>query len=292
MQNGLKSGDAIRDWNNGLVIEDSVGNQFVWVPSTTDGADGTVKFQRDLNWANYQVQPGGGLFSADDNLPSGVTTEIDQITRFGGFYLARFQSGIPSALNAALTTANSMYRNVAGTPAVKAGMVPWNYIDYTNAKNNAMNMGINLGYDANSVRTGLVTGTQWDVTMKWLQNAGINVTTDVTGWGNYFTAPVTEITQYSTDGGAYWNTVASTTKATNMGWLLRSGHTDFTRRNNIYDLAGNTWEWTSEKNTSGYYMQRGGAYASGQSYSAYARRGEAQLTTSTHMGFRIVLFVK
>ena len=35
-----------KGWNDGLVIEDEKGNQFVWVPCTIDGINNTVKYSR------------------------------------------------------------------------------------------------------------------------------------------------------------------------------------------------------------------------------------------------------
>jgi formylglycine-generating enzyme required for sulfatase activity len=144
-------------------------------------------------------------------------------------------------MTAAINNINAENRNVTGTPVSKKNSVPWNYIDYTNAKANAESM-----YSNAYIQSGLVTGTQWDTLMKWLENAGYNVQTEGTAWGNFNNAPVTNITQYSNGAVQPWTTVSPTTKPQNKLWLLKTGNSEYTKANNIYDLGGNLWEWSSE----------------------------------------------
>ena len=42
-------------------------------------------------------------------------------------------------------------------------------------------------------------------------------------------------------------------------WIIKTGNTEYTRKNNIYDLAGNLWEYTNEINVDrggGFYHER------------------------------------
>ena len=226
--------------SDGLVIKDSSGNEFIWIPCTIDGANGTVKYEK---WCTTGIAYNNSGIS-NDTLPSGVSSEEEQITKYGGFYIAKYEAGIPDSLSTAQTTANATTRNVSGVPISKQNAVPWNYINYTNAKANAESM-----YSSGSVQSGLLTGTMWDTVMKWLQNAGYSVT-DSTAWGNYNNAPVTNITEYSTNYER-WLTASSVTKGTSTSWLLKTGHSKYTEANNIYDLAGNMYEWTNEIFSSG-----------------------------------------
>ena len=65
------------DWDKGLVIEDESGNQFVWVP--VNGT--TVQY---VKW---------GIDSTTDAFPTDISNETSQITKYGGFYIARYEAG-------------------------------------------------------------------------------------------------------------------------------------------------------------------------------------------------------
>ena len=81
----------------------------------------------------------------------------------------------------------------------------------------------------------MIYGNQWDEVMSWLIETGekteeeINI--DSTSWGNY------EI-----DGID--------------GEKQVTGYNEAWKANNIYDLAGNCWEWTQETNDINYRIVR------------------------------------
>ena len=55
---------------------------------------------------------------------------------------------------------------------------------------------------------------------------------------------------------------------------LNTGKTTFTMANNIYDLAGNCYEWTQEADDTNLRARRGGAYNDiGSSFPASYRGG-------------------
>ena len=179
--------------------------------------------------------------------------------------------------------ANDINRNKTDTPLSQKNQIPWNYINYTNAKASAENM-----KKESNVQSGLITGRMWDRTMKWIEDAGDNVQTDSKAWGNYKNAPVTGITEYSTNDGATWTTVGVTIKETSTSWLLETGHTDYTKRKNIYDLAGNLYEWTNEVYSTKRVI-RGGLYADrGSEFPVACRFGvDVSNTFSIMVGFRV-----
>lgn len=71
-----------------------------------------------------------------------------------------------------------------------------------------------------------------------------------------------------------------------------------TKANNIYDLAGNNWEWTQERYGSGDYVMRGGGYnlmggaCRGSDYPAALRDPLPGNDHHPNVTFRIALYLK
>ncbi|MDF2866346.1 MAG: hypothetical protein K0R72_1164 [Clostridia bacterium] len=254
------------DWNNGLVIQDTSGNQFVWVP-----VDGTsVPYAK---WCTTGVAYNNANIS-NDTLPAAITNEANQITKYKGFYIARYE---------AMFDYNSGNIRVASKKSANKISSSWvrgttytgylfNFINYADSKTYSQNMAANYGYDPTKVITNLVTGTQWDSLMKWIQNSGINITNSG-NWGNYSNS-------------------ISPANIVGFGTLQVSGFSDYWKAKNIYDLAGNTWEWTNEMYTTGYYMLRGGSYTDVSStYCASNRLNYAATTSQDNISFRPALYI-
>ena len=227
------------DWDKGLVIEDSSGNQFVWVP--VDGIK--VPYTK---WCTINVSY---VNTTDDTLPAGITSETDQITKYGGFYIARYEAG-----------------NVAATLVSKKNVTVWNNINYTNSKLKAVSM-----YNTNEVKSGLVTGRQWDATVEWIKDSGKSFVNSGT-WGNHLN---------------------SSTPANVVGFGSKqvAGFSEFWKAKNIYDLAGNEWEWTNEKNSTNF-VNRGGTYAyDGSPLSIASRNSNLVSDVGFNLSFRVALYI-
>ncbi len=93
------------------------------------------------------------------------------------------------------------------------------------------------------VKSTMIYGCQWDETMSWLSRNGYNTDTDSSVWGNYSGSPI--------------NT-GSDTKY---------------KANEIFDLAGNCFDWTQEAYSTGSRVGRGGVYISSGSSGPAAVRG-------------------
>ena len=84
---------------------------------------------------------------------------------------------------------------------------------------------------------------------------------------------------------------------------IATGSSDNTRTNNIYDLAGNMWEWTTETKTRKnngnntnytFAVLRGGSFSNGGSGNPVVfRNGNATVSNAVvHIGFRAVLYIE
>ena len=79
----------------------------------------------------------------------------------------------------------------------------------------------------------------------------------------------------------------------NIKALLTTGASDTASRLNVYDIAGNVWEWTLENtyNTSTPCARRGGSFGSLGSYSPASDRSNGSTTRSDYSnGFRVSLY--
>lgn len=78
--------------------------------------------------------------------------------------------------------------------------------------------------------------------------------------------------------------------------IMTTASSKDTKKCNIYDIAGNLWEWTEElalDMSNNYFMYRGGGY--GRAYdgspACFREYGDASFTY-TGVGFRPVLYIK
>ena len=139
---------------------------------------------------------------------------IESVSKYGGFYIGRYEL------------------SEAGVQKDKATLTSTNWYNlYKKCKE------LNA---SDKVKTRMIWGCQWDVTMNWLISSGAKtsdeVNKDSSSWGNYYDTSV------KADDGT------TEIKAKYKRAKLNTGKTTFTMANNIYDLAGNCWEWTQEAN--------------------------------------------
>ena len=283
----------VNDENKDVGI-DLVGNQFVWIPCSTNAYVKTDWGKQNANW--------------DNTTPK---AELSQIEKYSGFYVGRYEAGLASDMtefttNQTHTGSNQVY-NQYKTPQSKAGLVPWNFVDWTHSKANAESM-----YNNNYVSSGLITGTQWDVILNTMKSKAGLSDSDITNsnsWGNYKNKQLTFTGRkaVASHNGSNWILAPFGTQTTdgtkgtysgNGGELLTTGASATTQKYHIFDIAGNLWEWTEEDShyqTSGQYrVYRGGSLWNASSdYPACYRSGDITTSwTSAVIGFRAVLYIK
>ena len=250
---GFKYEKGTKD--TGLVIKDDNGNEFVWVPATEN------TYIKDTSFPSYNnITPTG-----DDKLPNGITDETADVKKYGGFYIGRYEAGIPEG--------DTSTSNKEGIPVSKPGVTVWTDIDYTNAKASAEKM-INNEY----VQTGLLTGKAWDTTCHWIEDSlsGINKTASLRDSRYY---------------GNYKNS-ESPANVTGYGTKQVAGYSDKWMVKNIYDLAGNVWEWSSEECSSDFINRGGGCKSEGSDNPVSYRSYDAASKNYNNVGFRLRLYIK
>ena len=156
----------------------------------------------------------------------------------------------------------------AGKVATKKDKKPWNYISQEQALENTKTETM---YPDSDFTSTLLTGAAWDRTLCWLYETGeksmAKIVGDSTSWGNY---------SDDNDG--------------NSG-IINTG-TERTVANNIYDLAGNLSEWTTEAVSTTSRVYRGGdSYSSGSFFPACYRGDGSPSNAINFIGFRPALFL-
>ncbi len=314
-----ENGDGILD-----VQQDC--NQFVWVPA--DGV--SLEYKQDKEtWKDqaYTYNESEDNWKDEEKLYE----REESVERYGGFYVGRYEAGVPESINYGETTkytdkAKAENRNKSEVeekdlPASKKGLQSWNYISQENAKALSEKM-----YEGSkSVTSRLIDSYAWDTICHWFSNSGINVT-DSTSWGNYVDADSGENVNglYSKHSLTYkpWGwTVnegnygkgqvefnARTGSGTQDVYELATGISERNKAKNIYDFAGNMFEWTTEteeltdshtekdyeKSAGTYVVLRGGGFnCSGKTNSASLRDGSGDNKIAYHINgsFRPVLYV-
>jgi len=307
------------DLDNGQVVQDAWGNEFVWVKvprtttvypnaglnieSFTDDEYEAIENDLQAYTSTYRVGSSAVSEFADEWFSyehTGLTESeyyglkknmLKSVYINGGFYVGRYETGIATARTSASTA--------LGTPLIKQNAYPYTYVTSAQAQTLASSFATG-GYS-----TSLMFGLQWDLIMKYLSNEGVTeaeLMTNSTSWGNYksTTYNITNTSvKYSTDAGQNWNN-APYNKTDNRIVFLSTGSMEEFEKQNIYDLAGNMWEWTLETSTtvstrSSIYrgssvwidgIEYEGEYqdATSRSYAAGATRSVAD------QGFRVSLF--
>ena len=270
---------------NGLVIEDTEGNEYVWVvvpkslynnaaynnntknrpSSSTDYAN--IEYCLQQYTATYRQDGWSDTYEADDknvgwfadataynNLKNSM---LKSVYENGGFYVGRYEAGIDTTTGTNRTsegpTNSDGKYTIEGmpTPVTKADAYPYTYVTRTQAQNLASK--VNAGTKTSS----LMFGVQWNLVLAFMSKDTAKVTdtskltSNSTTIGNYYDNLWTiknAKAQYSADNGETFTACPNPfKKGSSSDILLTTGADSSFSVQNIYDIAGNVSEWTLEK---------------------------------------------
>ena len=299
--------------SNGYTIQDSKGNQYVWVevPMTDEvyptaglniknfTTEEYTEIEEDLHAYTSDYRNGTSYkdeyySDATTGLKSEQYTELKQkmlksVYQNGGFYVGKYETGIEDTPK----TSGSSSIAPTETPVIKPNAYPYNNVTCSQAQTLASKM------ESGNYTSSLMFGVQWDLVLKYLETKGTaqaDLKTDSTNWGNY-KDNLWNITnanlKYSTNYGSEWTNGAYGKKDSNKSVLLSTGASETFSKQGIYDIAGNVYEWTLEytSNSSSPCAVRGGFCNYSGSTSPAANRLNISTTTFSNLiGFRVVLY--
>lgn len=289
------------DLSNGLVIQDNIGNQYVWIEvpkniySTAKNSEEYSNIEKDMqSYANEYRLAG---YTDQWYEGCGIETDIEYNTlknkmlksvyENGGFWIGRYEVGT-EILRTKLEDELAQIR-------VTKDLYPYNFVTCEIAQKRAKTMGT-----VNSTSS-LMFGIQWDLMLKHIETKNSKTKDELraysSSWGNYnnISFDISNLkAKYSNNSSASFNNISGIyTKPINTSVLLTTGATQRNQTMNIYDLAGNQSEWTLEKsndndNPSTY---RGGDYTNnGTTYSAVSRILNNININNSSIGFRISIY--
>ena len=294
--------------------------------------DEYTKIENDLHTYTSVYRNGTGrkdTWVADNNNTGWFTeseyyaqkkTMLKSVYQNGGFYVGRYEAGIDTITGTNRTSntdknSDGKYIMPSIAPVTKADAYPYTYVTRTQAQNLASKV------NAGTKTCSLMFGVQWDLVLAFMSKDTAKVTdtsiltSNSTSIGNYFNA------SFDLNRGRYvsfelrlsneWNNFdkaldamvvrnETTGKMKKMeqsiyinGVKLTTGGTEQSKVMNIYDMAGNVYEWTVEKpsNIDNAATRRGGGYInSGMESPAFYRTYLGTGVTDDDNGFRVSIY--
>ena len=290
---GFKVVNPYDDVTKGIIIEDvsagdkdTKGSQFVWIPvgdviTDSNGSKTTITLGRytfDPTEAETLVQSAENwsqevaistyykelaTSSYGNATAKNLKDFVEKATTSKGYYIGRYEAG-----DALATTTSRINSTSDKNPIVcKAGVYPYNYVTQPQASSLARGM-----YSSSNFESDLINSYAWDTAIVFIQTFSED--------GNYSRQiGINTASALQKCGESILKSVDSGDKAQDI-------------RCNIYDMAGNTVEWTTE--TSFYQSLpsvRCGGYCDGSDYYTSYRDPGTLTGNSYRYSFRPTLYL-
>ena len=270
--------DSATDVTGGIVIEDAtytntIGSQFVWIPVGT-GENAIKKANKET------VDIALGRYSFTQNSDGTITT-----SEYSGSYTedttanhnSDYKNAIAKDIEKFKTSANSNHgyyigryeAGVNGFMVCKSGKGVWNWVTQYEASELSRDM---YGSEA-KVTSDLINSYAWDTAIVFIQECGTE--------NNSSTYSKT-VGESSTSTGEPQATGTNILKATNK----------IDKQCNIFDMAGNCFEWTTETSSNSFNscVYRGGDYGSSFGFTSF-RYGNDTSVAISYSSFRPLLYL-
>ena len=288
--------------NTGYVIRDTnLGNEFVWVPvksgrfevyvEATNSNNEVMKSEtktievseltRDIKGREENFYDMWGKETEGDiNDKKSIAYFKKSVVQNGGFYMGRYEMGMPGQTNgdAPVLESSREARNIKGVPVCKANVMPWNFIDWSQAKENLESM-----YNSD-VQSAMLNSYARTTTLNWFMDTDAKTFDEMTNSSEKFGIYSGQQGENAVFKGYYYflmsggqdssaslgyvdeyKSILFITEAGLADVLIATGAETQPRGenaiNNIFDLAGNTGEWSTEKQNGGeYHRISGGSF--------------------------------
>ena len=266
--------------NKAVVGTDLLGNQYVWIPCTTDNTSSDLQYTR-TEWGvevdgddnsraikDELTLTDASVTYSDSDTANGINADVSKeivaqikaekasVAQYGGYYIGRYEVG----------------RN-SDTAVVKYNQTPYASITWSTAYGLAKKIITN-----SEVNSYLCSSYAWDTAVNFIQNNSTakNYATSIEGFnGNWNSQEVKDPS-------------GNVIKPAGTSQQLNTGLT--TQFCNIFDMGGNEAEFTTELNpgTSETVVLRGGAYSYYDGPAGY----RWDYRSGANDGFRATLFLK
>ena len=269
--------------NQKVVGTDLLGNQYVWIPCTTDSSSSDLQYAR-TEWGvevdgddnsraikDELTLTDASVTYSDSDTANGINADVSKeivaqikaekasVAQYGGYYIGRYEVG----------------RN-SDTAVVKYNQTPYASITWSTAYGLAKKIITN-----SEVNSYLCSSYAWDTAVNFIQNNSTakNYATSIEGFnGNWNPQAVKDPS-------------GNVIKPAGTSQQLNTGLT--TQFCNIFDMGGNEAEFTTELNpgTSETVVLRGGSYSYDNGPAGY-RWDDGSGRADLIYGFRATLFLK
>ena len=271
--------------DEGIVIEDSKQNQFVWVQVSKENFES--EFVRREGYDNGSQQSRLSNCGESDATGNNTNAKVIEtattkqeakdmyksVKANGGFYIGRYEAGKDTNEKVVVQKNANVYNNVywSSTKAMQESE--------TATTGGAVELSRNFAKENKykTVQSTLIYGVQWDAVMNWMKDVE---NSNATSTDKKYIIDSTEMGWYS---GVSGNSEHKT------GIDLNGGKNQVKK---IYDLGGNVREWTMESCYTDSRVYRGGSYNYTGSLFPASTRDYPPSSSYSDIGFRFTLFLK